>query len=116
MTKIIYLRNEQVAIYSTCLLSTVKVTLEDDDAGCAIVSTTAVIMDVGVVDNKLQIVGTDDADSVSVDVKGGKSPKVIVYAIFLGPIAADFNKNSKLNTKEYDVAEITSVLMVSTSS
>jgi len=91
---------------------TVTVTLEDDDAGSAIVSTTAVIMGVGVVDSQLHIVGTDDADSVSVDIKGGKNPKVVVYADFLGPMAGDFKKSSKLNTREFDVAGITSVLMV----
>ena len=98
--------------YATGGIYTIIIILEDDDGGTALASTNAVIIGVGVVDNQLQIIGTDDADSVSVDIKGGKNPKIVVHADFLGPIAGEFNKNSKLNTREYDATDITSVLMI----
>ncbi|MFC1603775.1 PKD domain-containing protein [Planctomycetota bacterium] len=99
-------------VYATGGIFTVAISLQDDDTGIAAANTTAVIIGVGVVDNQLHIVGTDDADSVSVAVKGGKNPKVVVDADFLGPMAGDFNKNSKLNTREFDAAGITSVLIM----
>jgi len=99
-------------VYATGGIFTVAISLQDDDTGIAAANTTAVIIGVGVVDNQLHIIGTDDADSVSVTIKGGKNPTVVVDADFLGPLVGDFNKNSKLNTRVFDAAGITSVLIM----
>ena len=70
--------------YAAAGIYTVTMTVTDDDTGTSVATTTAYVSGISVVGGRLQIIGTNDDDHVSVNLaKNGSSQVIRVHASFI---------------------------------
>jgi autotransporter-associated beta strand protein len=113
--------------YTTGGIYEVSVSVTDDDAGSATATTIVVVTGAGVNDGQLQIMGTPDRDTISVNFVGGnhddddggdRRPRQIrVHATFLPRVRGgedddDDDDDGGARFRDFDAAGITNILIV----
>jgi Ca2+-binding RTX toxin-like protein len=93
-------------VFTTGGVFTITVTLTDDDTGEVVAGTTAFVTGIRVKDGQLQVVGSNEADEVSVNLVAG-TQSVRVHADFLPP---DENGESFQDVEQADTSTLLIVL------